>query len=108
MSDFLQINEDNFEQEVIKSVQPVLLEFGAVWCGPCKHLEPILKQLGEKWKGRVRLAKMDVDENANVTMKYQIMSVPTLILFQNGKPLQRVTGLQPRERLLEKFEPFLE
>jgi thioredoxin 1 len=107
MGDFLIVNEGNFEVEVLKSAQPVLLEFGAVWCGPCKRLEPILKQLGEEWKGRVLLAKMDVDENAAVTMKYQIMSVPTLILFQQGKALQRVTGLQPKERLIEKFGSFL-
>jgi len=107
MTDFLAVNQDNFQREVLQSTVPVLLEFGAVWCAPCKRLEPILKQLGEEWQGRVRIAKLDVDESSELTMKFQVMSVPTVMLFVDGKMQQRVTGLQQRDRLIEKFEPFL-
>jgi thioredoxin 1 len=107
MSEFLAVNQDNFQQEVLQSSVPVLVEFGAVWCAPCKRLEPILLQLGNEWQGKVRIAKLDVDESADLTMQFQIMSVPTLVLFQHGKVQQRITGLQPRERLVEKFAPFL-
>lgn len=107
MSEFLAVNQQNFQREVLESNLPVLLEFGAVWCAPCKRLEPILLQLGEAWAGKIRIAKLDVDESADLTMQFQIMSVPTLVLFVNGQPQQRVSGLQQRERLVEKFEPFL-
>jgi thioredoxin 1 len=107
MTDFLAVNQDNFQREVLQSNLPVLLEFGAVWCAPCKRLEPILKQLGEEWQGRVRIAKLDVDESSELTMQFQVMSVPTVMLFVDGKMQQRVTGLQQRDRLIEKFEPFL-
>lgn len=107
MSEFLAVNQQNFQREVLESDLPVLLEFGAVWCAPCKRLEPILLQLGNEWSGKVRLAKLDVDESADITMQFQIMSVPTLVLFVNGQAQQRVTGLQQRDRLVEKFGPFL-
>jgi thioredoxin 1 len=107
MGQFLNITEENFEQEIVKSKLPVLLEFGADWCAPCKRMEPLLSQLGDQWTGKVRLAKVDVDQSASITMQYQVMSVPTIILFVNGQPVERLTGLQPRERLLEKFEHHL-
>jgi thioredoxin 1 len=107
MGQFLPITEDNFEKEIIQSKTPVILEFGAEWCVPCKRIEPILSQLGELWAGKVRMAKIDVDQNAQITMQYQVMSVPTIILFVQGQPVQRLTGLQPKERLVEKFEAYL-
>jgi thioredoxin 1 len=107
MGDFFEVNESNFEKEVLKSEQPVVLEFGASWCVPCKRLEPILKQLEQEWKGRVRFAKLDVDESVNLTMKYQVMSVPTVILFSRGEALQRLSGLQTRDKLIEKLSPHL-
>jgi thioredoxin 1 len=107
MSDFIEINEANFDLQVLKSVQPVVLEFGAVWCGPCKRLEPILKQLSQEWAGKARFAKVDVDQSSDLAIKYGIMGVPTVILFQNGEVQQRLTGLQSRERLIEKFQPYL-
>lgn len=107
MSEFVSINEQNFQHEVLESDLPVLLEFGAVWCAPCKRLEPILLQLGKEWAGKVRIAKLDVDESVDLTMQFQIMSVPTLLLFVNGRAHERITGLQQRDRLVEKFGPHL-
>ncbi len=107
MSSFININDTNFERLVLKSPVPMLVEFGAVWCGPCRQIEPLLEQLAIEWDGKVHLAKIDVDESINTTLQFQVMSVPTLILFVNGEARQRVSGKQPRDRLVEKFEPYL-
>ncbi len=107
MSSFININDASFDQEVINSTVPVLVEFGAEWCGPCRQMEPVLEQLAGEWNGKVRLAKIDVDESVATTMQFQVMSVPTLILFVNGEARQRLSGKQPRDRLVEKFSPYL-
>jgi thioredoxin 1 len=109
MSSFTNINDSSFEIEVLQSQLPVLVEFGAEWCGPCRQLEPLLEQLAAAdWKGRVRLVKVDVDQSVDTTMQFQVMSVPTLILFVNGEVRQRISGKQPRDRLVEKFSPYIE
>ena len=107
MSSFININDTSFEKEVLKSSVPVLVEFGAEWCGPCRQMEPLLEQLAAQWDGKVRLAKIDVDESVNITLQFQVMSVPTLILFVDGEARQRVSGKQPQDRLVEKFAPFI-
>ena len=108
MSVFIHISDSTFAQEVTKSSLPVLVEFGAEWCVPCRQMEPVLEQIaGAEWKGKVRLAKIDVDESVNLTMQFQVMSVPTLILFVNGEARQRLSGKQSRDRLVEKFRPYL-
>ena len=106
MSSFLTVNENNFSEQVLKASLPVIVEFGAPWCAPCKRLEPIMEKLGDEWGGKVRLVKVDVDETVNVTFTYDVMTVPTLILFVQGQEKQRLSGLQPRERIIEKFTPF--
>ena len=107
MEEFLQVNEANFEQEVSQSALPVVLEFGAPWCRPCKQLEPVLLKLGQEWAGQVRLAHVNVDESTNLTMKFQVMGVPTVILFVQGQAVARFSGYQSRERILEKLGPHL-
>ena len=104
---FFHVDESNFDQEVMKSAIPVLLEFGATWCAPCRQLEPELQKLETEWTGRIRLAKIDVDENPNLTVKFGVMGVPTVILFVNGEAKQRLTGYQPRQRIIEKMGSFL-
>lgn len=102
------VGEADFEEEVISSTLPVLVDFTAVWCGPCKMLEPIVKQLAKEWDGQVKVVKLDVDNNADLAMQYQVMGVPTLMLFSNGQPLERLTGYQPKQRILAKVTPHLE
>ena len=84
-----------------------MVDFTAVWCGPCKMLEPIIKQLSQDWNGKVKVFKLDVDDNSNLAMQFGIMAVPTLILFVNGNPMQRLSGYQPKDRILSKFSPYI-
>ena len=105
MTDIPKVNEETFQTEVIESPLPVLVDFTAVWCGPCKMLDPIVKQLAEEWEGKVKVTKLDVDENSNLATEYQVMGVPTLMLFKNGQPVERLTGYQPKDRLQKKFAP---
>ena len=109
MSSFINISDTAFHNEVLESQLPVLVEFGAEWCGPCRQMEPVIEQLAAAdWKGKVRLVKIDVDQCVDTTVQFQVMSVPTLILFVNGEACQRVSGKQPRDRLVEKFSPYID
>jgi thioredoxin 1 len=101
------IQGSQFEEQVLKSNLPVMVEFGATWCGPCKRMEPELEKLVLKWKGRMRLVHIDVDESSDLAVSMNVMSVPTVILFVDGEIRQRAMGYQPLERLVEKFEPYL-
>lgn len=107
MSSFINLDDSSFDQEVLNSQTPVLVEFGAEWCGPCRQLEPLLEQMVVEWDKKVRLAKVDVDQSVNTAMKFQVMSLPTLILFVDGQACERVSGKQPRDRMIEKFSPFI-
>ncbi len=107
MEPFLHVDEANFDDEVLKAEKPVLLEFGATWCVPCRQLEPELVKLDNEWAGKVQLARLDVDESPSLTMKYGVMGVPTLILFVKGEARQRLTGFQNRQRIAEKMGGFL-
>lgn len=105
---FQEISEAGFEKEVLRSELPVIVEFGASWCVPCKRVEPTLAELAEEeWQG-VRLVKLDVDECVNITMQYGIMGVPTVILFVAGEPVEQLSGNLPRHRFMNKFSPHLE
>lgn len=107
MSDIIHINEDEFEAEVLTADQPVLVDFGAVWCGPCKMLDPVVAELAGEWGDKVKVVKVDVDHNPNLAMQYSVMGVPTLMLFRNGEIQERVTGFQPKKRLESKFNQHL-
>ncbi len=107
MAEINHVNEEVFTSEVLESPQPVLVDFTAVWCGPCKMLDPVVKQLAMDWGGKVKVVKLDVDHNPNLAMKYQVMGVPTLMMFVDGSPVQRVTGYQPKDRLVKKFAPHI-
>jgi thioredoxin 1 len=107
MGDITKLNESSFQDEVIEAGLPVLVDFTAVWCGPCKMLDPIVKEMADDWDGQVKVVKLDVDDNPSIAMNYNVMGVPTLMLFKNGEPVERVTGYVPKDRLLKKFNPHL-
>ena len=107
MTDIAKTSADTFEQEVLKESMPVLVDFTAVWCGPCKMLDPVVKQLAQDWDGQVKFVKLDVDDNPDLAMQYMVMGVPTLMLFKDGQPVERVTGYQPKDRLSKKFSPHI-
>jgi thioredoxin 1 len=107
MAEIAKVSETSFQSEVLESTQPVLVDFTAVWCGPCKMLDPVVKQLAGEWNGKAKVYKLDVDDDPNVAMSYQVMGVPTLILFVDGKPVERSTGYQPKDRLQKKFGPHV-
>jgi thioredoxin 1 len=107
MSEIPKLSEGAFESEVLKSTLPVIVDFTAIWCGPCKMLEPVVKQLSQEWEGKVKIVKVDVDDNSKVAMQYGVMGVPTLILFVNGEPIQRMSGYQSKERIIAKFSAYI-
>jgi thioredoxin 1 len=107
MSDIAQLKESAFDAEVLKSTLPVLVDFTAVWCGPCKMLELVVSQLSQDWDGKVKFVKLDVDDNSSLAVKYGVMGVPTLILFVKGNPVQRLSGYQPKDRIISKFGSYI-
>ncbi|UCF60100.1 MAG: thioredoxin [Anaerolineaceae bacterium] len=108
MGSIPEIDDETFELKVLQAELPVLVDFGAEWCHPCKQLDPIVEELAEEWVGKVKVFKLDVDSNVNTTMNYGVMGVPSLILFVNGEPVERMTGLVPKKRILEAVEPHLD
>jgi len=107
MTDIPKLSEATFQSEVIEASLPVLVDFTAVWCQPCKQLDPIVQQLAQEWAGKIKVVKLDVDDNPNLATDYTVMGVPTLMLFKGGQPVERVTGFQPKDRLHKKFFPHL-
>lgn len=107
MANIPEIDEGTFEREVLTATDPVLVDFSAVWCGPCKMLDPIVEELAEDWTGKVKVVKLDVDHSPGVAMQYQVLGVPTLMLFVDGESRERITGFQPKDRILSKLNPHI-
>jgi thioredoxin 1 len=101
------VTDASFETEVVKASGVVLVDFWATWCGPCKMIAPIVEQIASENEGKITVGKLDVDANGETAMKYGVMSIPTLILFKNGQPVERLVGYQPKERLMAKIKPHL-
>lgn len=103
MSKEVILNENNFEKEVIKADKPVLIDFWAAWCGPCKMVAPTVAEIAEEYSDKIKICKCDVDENNDLAMKYGISSIPTLLVFNNGEEVKRSTGALPKERIVNLF-----
>lgn len=107
MAEIAALTDEDFEAQVLHNELPVLVDFGAEWCHPCRQLDPIVEELAGEWSGAVKVGRIDIDENVNTTVRFGVMGVPTLILFLKGEPVERLTGFVPKNKILEKFGPHL-
>jgi len=101
------VTKDTFEGEVLASSKPVLVDLWAEWCMPCKAMEPAMKELAQEFEGQVEIAKLNVDENPALAQSLDVMSIPTLMLFKDGKPVSRLVGLQPKQRVADAIRTAL-
>ena len=101
------VTDATFEQDVVKSEQPVLVDFWAAWCGPCRMVAPVVEEIADEYSGKLKVVKMDVDETFETEQTLGISSITTLIVYKDGKPVERVVGFQPKQRLMSKLEPHL-
>lgn len=102
------VTDQNFEDQVIKSTQPVLVDLWAPWCGPCRMIEPIIKKLAEKHQGKFKFCRLNIDENPKTPAKYRVMSIPTLIFFKAGKAVDTVIGAVPESALQPKIDALIQ
>lgn len=103
----LTLTAANWEAEVEQSATPVLVDFWAVWCGPCRMIAPIIDELAAEYEGTVKVGKLNVDENNALAAKYGVMSIPTLLVFKKGEPVERIVGFQPKKELKTKIDGVL-
>jgi thioredoxin 1 len=103
----VQITDANFQAEVLKSDKPVLVDFWAVWCGPCKMIAPVVEELAGELDGKLKVTKMDVDANPQTAMQYGIRSIPTLLVFKGGQVVEQIIGAVPKRHLVDKVMPHL-
>jgi len=103
----VELNDGNFESEVLKSDLPVLVDFWAPWCGPCRMVGPIVEEIGKDYEGRLKVGKLNVDENSQTASQYGIMSIPNLLFFKGGKVVDQIVGAVPKQHFVEKIDKIL-
>ncbi|MGE5314130.1 MAG: thioredoxin [Acidobacteriota bacterium] len=103
----IEITDANFDAEVLKSSTPVLVDFWASWCGPCKMIAPSIEEIANEYDGKLKVGKMDVDANPMVPTKFHIQSIPTLLIFRNGAVVEQIVGAAPKRNLIAKITPHL-
>lgn len=103
----IEFTESNFEQEVINSQQPVLVDLWAAWCGPCRMLTPVVEELAGTYSGKAKIGKLNIDDHPQIAAKYQVMNIPTLLLFKGGEEVDRIVGVVPKEDLARRLDGII-
>ena len=107
MSSTVPVTDSTFDEVVLKSGNPVLVDFWATWCRPCQMVAPILEELTQEYSGKLTIAKMDVDQNQQTAAKFHVMSIPTMIIFKQGKPVANIVGFKPKDKLKQELDAVL-
>jgi thioredoxin 1 len=107
MGKALEVTDSTFEQEVLQAKQPVLVDFWAIWCGPCKAIAPIVEELAGEYEGQLKVMKLDVDDNPRTAMAYGVQSIPTLLVFKDGNPAERIIGAVPKKVIVDKLQSVM-
>lgn len=107
MSNFTDVNDEIFEQVVEKSDIPTVVDFWATWCGPCRKLTPVLEEISADYEGKVKFTKLNIEENKDIAKKYSISSIPCLLIFKEGAPVERMVGLMPKSTIISNIEKHI-
>jgi thioredoxin 1 len=100
----VEVTDANFDQDVLKSDKPVLVDFWATWCGPCRAIAPIVEELAKEYQGKIKIGKMDVDSNSATPMRYKVTGIPTLLIFKGGQVVEQLVGYRPKEAIAQALE----
>lgn len=104
----IEVNDANFQIEVLHSEKPVLIDFWAIWCGPCKMIAPTIEDIAKEYDGKLKVVKLDVDANPKTAMQYSVRSIPTLLIIKGGQVVEQIIGAVPKRHLIEKIDSYIE
>jgi thioredoxin 1 len=107
MSGVLEVNSEIFEHEVLNSQTPVVVDFWATWCGPCRKLTPVIEEIAQGYDGKVKFTKLNVEQNQDIATKYSISGIPCLLIFKDGESVERMTGLMPKSTIISNIDKYI-